>query len=88
MIANTCRHAAALLSRSREESLGVFERVSLYVHLMVCPNCRTYSRQLHWIDQALAEAYRKTPVVLSIEARLRIAQALSQPGRGEPRDSE
>lgn len=76
MIAITCRRAAELLSRSRDEGLGGMNRLALAVHLGVCSNCRTYSRQLRWIEEALS---RPPSAGLDEEARSRIAQALAGP---------
>lgn len=76
MIRITCRRAAELLSRSRDEGLEGMNRLTLAVHLGICSNCRTYSRQLRWIEVALN---RPSAAGLDEEARLRIARVLEEP---------
>lgn len=82
MIVISCRETARLLSRSREESLNGYRRLSLAVHLAICTNCRTYSSQLRWLDRALYSAYRDAVPGLEDPARLRIAKVLAQLERG------
>ncbi|WP_455384812.1 anti-sigma factor family protein [Acidihalobacter prosperus] len=81
MIAISCRRAAELLSRSRDEGLEGMNRLALAVHLGLCTNCRTYSRQLRWIEEALN---RPPAAGLDEGARLRIARVLEEaPPGGE-----
>ena len=80
MIAISCRRAAQLLSRSRDEGLDGMNRLALAVHLGLCTNCRTYARQLRWIEEALS---RPPAAGLDEDARRRIARGLEEaaPGR-------
>lgn len=75
MIGITCRQAAELLSRSRDDGLEGLNRLALSVHLAICSNCRTYSRQLRWIEQALS---RPPAGGLDEAAQWRIAQVLAR----------
>ena len=44
---NKCRKAAYLLSKKQDETrLTVPERVFLGSHLLICPHCREYKKQL------------------------------------------
>ncbi|MEJ2480230.1 MAG: hypothetical protein P8Y78_08635 [Acidihalobacter sp.] len=79
MITISCRRAAELLSRSRDEGLEGMNRLALAVHLGLCANCRTYSRQLRWIEQALN---RPPAAGLDDGARLRIARVLEEASPG------
>jgi hypothetical protein len=83
MIRITCREAAALLSRSHQEPIGL-RRLSLAVHLAICGNCRTYSRQLDWIDAALQHAFGDEQEGLEAAARARIAAGLRSATDDEP----
>jgi predicted anti-sigma-YlaC factor YlaD len=76
MIRITCQRAAELLSRSRDEGLEGMNRLVLAVHLGICSNCRTYSRQLGWIEEALN---CPSAAGLSEAARLRIVRVLEEP---------
>lgn len=75
MIGITCRRAAELLSRSEDDGLEGMNRLVLAVHLGICPNCRTYSSQLRWIEAALN---RPSAAGLDEEARQRIARMLEE----------
>jgi len=75
MIGITCRQAAELLSRSQHDGLEGLNRLALSVHLAICSNCRTYSRQLRWIDRALSQP---PAAELGEAAHRRIAQVLDQ----------
>lgn len=80
MIGITCRQAAQLLSRSHDDGLEGMSRLALSVHLAICSNCRTYSRQLRWIDRALS---RPPAAELDEAAQRRIAHVLDQAGPPE-----
>lgn len=84
MIGISCRRASQLQSQSRIEPLGGINRLGLAVHLAICSNCRIYSQQLRWMDEALEQSFDETPVGLEESARQRIAQALARAKGTEP----
>jgi Putative zinc-finger len=43
---HTCRQAAELMSRQRDEPLGFWRSRALKLHLRVCGDCREVERQL------------------------------------------
>ncbi len=44
-----CKEACVLLSQSQDRTLTLSERLSVWVHLAVCPHCRRYRKQLKFI---------------------------------------
>lgn len=48
-----CKEACALLSESQDRKLSRTEKLSLLVHLAVCPHCRRYRRQLGFVRTQL-----------------------------------
>lgn len=51
-----CREVTRLLSESQERTLGVSERVSLKMHLLLCAGCRNFGQQMGSLRQ-IARAY-------------------------------
>jgi len=47
-----CKEAARLISESYQRPLGLGERVSLRVHLMMCKACRNFKEQARLIREA------------------------------------
>ena len=55
---NKCRKAAYLLSKKQDEPrLTVPERVFLCSHLLICPHCREYKKQLDLIHKAMKKIF-------------------------------
>jgi hypothetical protein len=71
-----------LLSESLERRLGVVEYLHLKLHLMVCAWCALYLKQIKFLRQLVrrqtfaAATATAPPVVLSADARQRIARSL------------
>ena len=49
----TCKDVSKLLSRAREERLGLWERLGLELHLMMCKGCTNFRKQLDFISAAM-----------------------------------
>jgi hypothetical protein len=79
-----CEGASELASRELDEPLGKLERMALYGHLLLCKSCRRFHRQLGLIRAAIQLRERRRAeillddVLLSTEARQRIARAIRQ----------
>ena len=55
---NKCRKTAYLLSKKQDEPrLTVPERVFLGSHLLICPHCREYKKQLDLIQKAMKKMF-------------------------------
>jgi predicted anti-sigma-YlaC factor YlaD len=48
-----CRQATELMSQRMDRKLGLAERLSLRMHLMMCSGCRNFGRQMSFLRQAL-----------------------------------
>ncbi|QEY26892.1 zf-HC2 domain-containing protein [Neisseria zalophi] len=44
-----CKEACVLLSERQDRKLDFTENISLLVHLLLCPHCRRYRKQLIFI---------------------------------------
>ncbi|HFC8546963.1 TPA: zf-HC2 domain-containing protein [Neisseria lactamica] len=53
-----CRDIALLLSKHQERETTPGEKISIYIHLLFCPHCREYKRQLQTIKISLAKTTR------------------------------
>jgi len=49
----SCREVSKLLSEGRERRLGLWERISLKLHLMMCGGCNNFRKQLDFIGIAI-----------------------------------
>ncbi|OGA46908.1 MAG: hypothetical protein A3F74_03730 [Betaproteobacteria bacterium RIFCSPLOWO2_12_FULL_62_58] len=49
----SCREVSKLLSEARERRLGLWERISLKLHLMMCGGCNNFRKQLDFIGNAI-----------------------------------
>lgn len=53
-----CRKTAYLLSKQKDQAqLSAKERIFLNSHLLICPNCREYKKQLELIEAALKNLF-------------------------------
>lgn len=50
-----CKHAARLLSQQQDRRLTPRERLQLRLHLMICPHCRRYGKQMDFIRDNVRE---------------------------------
>lgn len=73
----TCKQASLMASRSMDERLSMHERFKLRWHLLICPNCVNYFKQIKLIRKIIRNRQEST-VHLSYEARQRIAHALAE----------
>jgi len=77
-----CRRIVALMSESLERQLGLRERLSLRLHLLVCIWCVRYFKQIKLLRQitglraATAADFESSMDTLSVAARERIAASL------------
>jgi hypothetical protein len=55
-----CEDATRTLSAAQERDLDLGERVSLQLHLAICPPCRDFGRQLGFLREAM-RTYARTP---------------------------
>ncbi|MCF7520915.1 zf-HC2 domain-containing protein [Neisseria sp. ZJ106] len=53
-----CRKATALLSKQYDQGkLNMKERVFINGHLLICPHCRRYKKQMDTIQTALKKLF-------------------------------
>ncbi len=52
-----CKRATALMSQGMDKKLGMLQKTSLRLHLMMCEGCRNFNKQM----QFLREGLRKFP---------------------------
>jgi hypothetical protein len=55
----TCKDASRLLSEARDRRLGLRERFTLRLHLMVCEGCDNFRKQLDFIGIAMRRFRRR-----------------------------
>ncbi|HXV32006.1 MAG TPA: zf-HC2 domain-containing protein [Sinorhizobium sp.] len=55
----TCKDASRLLSEAQERRLGLRERLTLRLHLMVCTGCDNFRKQLEFIGTAIGRYRRR-----------------------------
>jgi hypothetical protein len=48
----SCKEISVLLSAAQERQLGLAERWSIRLHLLICDGCRNFRRQLAFIRTA------------------------------------
>ena len=48
-----CRQITALISQLADRPLTRSERLALRLHLMICPHCREYARQIELVQHAV-----------------------------------
>lgn len=79
----TCKHASQMISESQEHPLGIWERVSLRLHLWMCVSCRRFERQIHFLRRSLRTLASRADMdtqgpKLSTEVQDRIRKALAE----------
>ena len=81
----SCRQVARIQSDALDRPLGVFQRLGMWLHLLVCKWCRRYGRQIHFLSHATHEHSDEltgcVPQKLSAEARKRIKHRLRNEGK-------
>ena len=48
-----CRQITELISHKADRPLTGGERLGLRLHLLICPQCREYARQIELVKQAV-----------------------------------
>jgi hypothetical protein len=46
-----CKQAAALMSQGMDKELGMMQKLSLRLHLMMCRGCRNFRKQMEFLRQ-------------------------------------
>ena len=79
-----CVTVTEQISAAFECKLNAGERLALWMHLRVCPDCRRFSHQLTFLSQAMAEARKEARLMslskippLSYSAREKIKSAIN-----------
>lgn len=80
----SCREAARLASEAQDRPLAMRQRMVLRIHVLMCAACRSYERQILFIDRVFRlRAERGDPSIptsdgLDAAARERIRARLKQ----------
>lgn len=89
----SCREAARLISESQDHPLVMHQRIALRIHLLLCAACRSYERQIIFIDEVFRLRGLKgnpdlpTSTSLDAAARERIRSHLADDA-GDPSDGD
>lgn len=58
----SCKEATELMSQRQDRQLGLMERISLRLHLLMCVGCRHFDEQMDFLRQAttrMADKFRE-----------------------------
>ena len=55
-----CKQTTALLSQRQDRPLSLWEQWQLRTHLLMCPHCRRYRRQINIISDGMAQLRTQT----------------------------
>lgn len=83
----SCRENADRASLAQDGQLRLLGRVVLMLHLVMCPRCRAYVRQIRRLAALLYERLHRnkgfigTPTALDADARARILSRLREQGQ-------
>jgi hypothetical protein len=83
----SCKRAAELCSLERDAGLTIWQRLSLWFHLLICGLCRRFRRQQSLIEGVAKDAGQEAPPDgpgLPADARERINKALREKMRDGP----
>ncbi len=75
----SCAVNAPLISGSLDRRLPVSQRITMHLHLMVCPACRAYRVQLVQLDHLVLARLRQgwTDEVMTAEEKARMSARLA-----------
>ena len=77
----SCKHASQLISRSLDQRLSFFERLSLRLHLLICNVCTRFKQQLYTLQSAIKALLKQTEndetVQLPLQAKERIQNVIA-----------
>lgn len=72
----SCKHASQLISKSLDQRLSFFERLSLRLHLLICKVCTRFRQQLYILQSAMKELLKQTEndetIQLPLQSKKRI----------------
>lgn len=72
----SCKHASQLISKSLDQRLSFFERLSLRLHLLICDVCSRFRQQLYTLKSAIKALLKQTEndetIQLPLQAKERI----------------
>ena len=54
-----CKQAAVLMSQGMDKELGMRQKMSLQMHLMMCSGCRNFRAQMEFLRQGCQKLSRK-----------------------------
>lgn len=53
----SCRRITYLLSKQQDTQLNIPEQWLLHSHLLICPKCRRYGKQLDMVQQQIKKVW-------------------------------
>ncbi|MFH1843535.1 MAG: hypothetical protein ABIF77_10055 [bacterium] len=78
----TCREVHRLVATGEIENAGLWQKLSLRLHLMMCVNCRRYGAQLEQLSHLARTAFGPRPGDEAILDRLRHSILAGLPDAG------
>lgn len=83
----SCKDTVRLISQSLDRGLSLGQRVAVRLHLLLCPMCSRFRRQLLFLHRAAGEFEEKEAddagaPALAAEARARMQRALEEENPG------
>lgn len=75
----TCREMARLASEELDHPLSIWVRFRMFIHLLLCKECKTYHDQIKRVDEFIENYYNaktEVNVTLSDDAKARMIAAL------------
>ena len=77
----SCKAASELTSINQDRNLRLGERISLFVHRMICAPCRAYKKQMLLLQRELGKVTdddSPTNTSLNDDARQRILEGINR----------
>jgi hypothetical protein len=78
----TCREATSLISRKEEHTIGLPEKIALWIHLLICVFCRRFLAQTMMIGEEAGKLTADVP--LSQEEKRKMDEAIRNGGARLP----
>jgi predicted anti-sigma-YlaC factor YlaD len=83
----TCREVSRAVAADELERAGLWQRLGVRLHLLMCRHCRRYAAQLRAIGETARELFRgETEDRGRIERLRRAVQQARPPGDGDAED--
>jgi predicted anti-sigma-YlaC factor YlaD len=54
-----CKQATALMSQRMDKELGLWQKIGLQMHLMMCSGCRNFRTQMEFLRQSCQKFTQK-----------------------------